>query len=68
MEAGHNVSALAYTQADERYDRELTAARDTFPAWDIHEVHGGLIAVPCGTETVSSITLDDLVRKLRERG
>ena len=65
MGPGRSVTAL--TQADERYDRELQAARETFPDWCIRETHGGLIAVPKGTETVSAITLDALVRKLRER-
>lgn len=65
MGPGRSVRAL--TQADDQYDRELQAARETFPDWEIQETHGGLIAVPLGTETVSAITLDALVKKLRER-
>ena len=54
------------TQQDELYDRQLAAARAAFPEWDIIESMGGLAAVPKGTEMVSGITLDGLVKKLRE--
>lgn len=63
---GPGGSAAAHTRAEERYDRELAAARESFPEWEIRELHGGLIAIPLGTETVSAVTLDGLVRKLRE--
>ena len=63
---GPERSVAALTQADTQYDRELQAARETFPDWCIRETHGGLIAVPMGTETVSAITLDALVKKLRQ--
>lgn len=59
-------SARALTLADEAYDKALTAAREAFPAWEIREVCGGLVAIPKGTETVTAITLDGIVRKLRE--
>jgi hypothetical protein len=54
------------TQQDEWYDRQLAAARAAFPEWDIIESMGGFVALPQGTEMVSGITLDGLVKKLRE--
>lgn len=53
------------TQQEEWYDRRLAAARAAFPEWDIIESTGGL-AIPKGTEMISGITLDGLVKKLRE--
>lgn len=58
---------MAATEAADQYDRELTAARETFPEWEIRELADGLIAIPRGTETVSALTVDGLVRKLRGR-
>jgi hypothetical protein len=59
-----NMSAAHLITSDELYDGELTALRDDFPDWAIHEVAGGLLAVPHGTETVDAITIDGLRAKL----
>lgn len=59
-----------YPQASEpesRYGRQLQAARETFPEFDILEALAGLIAVPKGTEVVTAMNVDRLVEKLRER-
>ena len=59
-----------YPQAGEpesRYGRQLKAARETFPEFDIIEGLSGLIAVPKGTEVTVAMNVDRLVEKLRER-
>lgn len=51
--------------ADEREDRLLSAARDSFPDWEIMEALGGYVAVPKDTPLLQAITLDGLVARLR---
>jgi len=67
--AGPNPSPTVkqVTRQEDWYDRQLAAARAAFPEWDIMESMGGFAAVRKGTEMVSGITLDGLVKKLRER-
>jgi hypothetical protein len=48
-------------------ERQLIAARDTLPGWDVIETWSGFLAVPKGTEIVQAITLDALVGKLRQK-
>lgn len=54
------------TRQEDWHDRQLAAARETFPEWDIIESMGGFAAIPKGTEMISGITLDGLVKKLRQ--
>jgi hypothetical protein len=59
-----------YPQGNEpesRYGRQLQAARETFPEFDIIDGLSGLIAVPKGTEVLTAMNVDRLVEKLRER-
>lgn len=63
-----NQSVSKRTAAEEAEERRLAAARDAFPGWEITETFGGYMAVPAGTPRVQSVSLDGLVRKLREQG
>jgi hypothetical protein len=51
----------------EAAERQLLAARDAFPQWDLIETWSGFLAVPKGTEIVQAITLDALVGKIRQK-
>lgn len=59
-------SAAQARESDEAYDRQLAAARASFPERRIIEVHGGLVAVPADVELVTATTVDSLVAKLRK--
>lgn len=61
-----NYSSTESESAQDHYERQLQAARDSFPGWDVHEVHGGLLAVPEGTAVITAIEPDTLVMRLRE--
>ena len=56
------------TAREEEDERQLKAARDSFPGWEIREVFDGFLAVPAGTVVIHSTDLDSIVRKLREQG
>jgi hypothetical protein len=46
-------------------DRQLAAAKQAFPGWDIRPVIGGYLAVPTGTTLIRSATVDGTVAQLR---
>ncbi len=50
---------------EDREDRLLAAARATFPAWQVLEALGGVIAVPAGCPVLYAASVDVLVMKLR---
>jgi hypothetical protein len=63
---GPSTSVQQITATDEWHDRQLAAAREAFPDWAILEALGGFIAIPSGTTAVRGITLDSLVKNLRQ--
>lgn len=66
MGPGNKLETSTGSVTDDRYERQLLAARETFgDAWAIVETHGGLLAVPVGTPLVFGATVDSLVMKLR---
>ena len=58
------VASRTAREAEE--DRLLTAARESFPGWVIHETFGGFIAYPADAPVMQSMTLDGLVSKVRQ--
>lgn len=48
-------------------DSRLEAAREAYPAWDIHRVFGGYEAVPKGTVVIRSVDVDGVVEKIRRQ-
>lgn len=62
-----SVSVMTAAEQEEQEERQLQGARDSFPGWQIREVFGGFLALPKGTVTVHSTTLDGLVMKLRQQ-
>lgn len=63
---GMRLSVEQLAEFLQEEDRQLAAARETFPQWRIVQVFGGFMAIPAGPEPVSATTVDGLVEKLRE--
>jgi hypothetical protein len=61
---GPTGDQTAYTRDE---DRQLQAAREAFPEWDITPVFGGYLAVPRGTPVVQGMFVEAIVEKIRRR-
>jgi hypothetical protein len=64
---GTNLSLTALSAAELADDARLTAARESFPGWQIIEVFGGYLAIQADSVIVQAIDLDGLVGKLRKQ-
>jgi len=64
---GTNLSAAALSAAELAEQARLTAARESFPGWQIIEVFGGFLAIPADSVILQSIDLDGIVAKLRQQ-
>lgn len=63
---GMNLSVQQLAETEAEADRQLAAARATFPGWRVIETFGGYLAVLAEAEILQSTTVDGLVLKLRE--
>lgn len=64
---GTNLSAAALSAAELAEQARLTAARESFPGWQIIEVFGGFLAIPADSVILQAIDLDGIVAKLRQQ-
>lgn len=65
VETGPHETVRERDAREAAEERQLAAARDSFPGWKIHEAWDGWMALPEGTPVITAENLDGLVGKLR---